>query len=80
MTHNLKWTLQDIIDFLQSPVISKKTILIRACELRKELQQLFSNRPSWIVKENSKAADILGALAELQRWCDYAERQILGEN
>lgn len=49
-------------------------------KVREQLQQLFSNRPSWIVKEDSKAVDILGALAELQRWCDYAERQILGES
>jgi len=49
-------------------------------DFKEELQQLFSNRPKWIVGENSKAVDILGALAELQRWCAYAEREILGEN
>lgn len=47
-------------------------------KLKKELQNLFANRPRWVIKENSKAVDILRALAELQRWCDMMERKVLG--
>lgn len=38
-----KWTVQDIVSFLQTPSIPRKIILIRACELRKELEQLIES-------------------------------------